>query len=221
MADVTVICSGCRAKVVASEFADAVTCRACGSVTPVKTQASANPSAAPGGSDPQKASGLKLKDAPVHGQAIKPPKEIADVAQRVKARATARGGAGTQWVNHPLVAWGVFIVLGGLSAWARFGHVLPPQYEEMLITWGPAVALFFHAMVVVDAFGDSVLSGALSLLIPPYTFYYLFTVCDKFILRSLYCGVLAGVGLDTFLILKKYSIEAYIKINSFIVTGGG
>jgi hypothetical protein len=221
MADVTVTCSGCRAKVVASEFADAVTCRSCGSVTPVKPQANASTAAVQGGAAPQKTPGLKLKDAPVHGEAIKPPKEIADVAQRVKARATARGGPGAQWANHPLVAWGVFIVLGGLSAWARFGHILPPQYEEMLITWGPAVALFFHAMVVVDAFGDSVLNGALSLLIPPYGFYYLFTTCDKFILRALYCGVLAGVGLDTFLVLKKFGIEAYIKVNSFIITGGG
>lgn len=220
MADITVECSGCRAKVLASEFADAVTCRSCGRVTPVRAPASASTQEGGGAAPAAKPSGLRLKDESAHGAGIKPPPEIAEIAKRVKARADARPRVRAQWANHPLVAWGVFIVLGGLSAWARFGHILPAEYEQMMITWGPLVALFFHAMVVVDAFGDSVLNGSLSLLIPPYAIYYLFAVCDKFILRALYFGALAGVGLDTFMLLKKLSVEAYIKVNSFISSGG-
>lgn len=220
MADITVECAGCKAKVLASEFADAVTCRSCGRVTPVRAPAAASAQTEGAAQAAKKPSGLKLKEESAHGGGIKPTPEIAEIAKRVKARADGRPKVRAQWANHPLVAWGVFIVLGGLSAWARFGKVLPEEYEQMMITWGPVVALFFHAMVVVDAFGDSVLNGSLSLIIPPYAIYYLFAVCDKFILRALYFGVLAGVGLDTYVVLKKFSVEAYIKVNSFITSGG-
>lgn len=222
MADLMVICAGCGSKIVASEFADAVTCRSCGKVNPVRTPVSIDTgggvAAEPSG---QKMGGLKLKDAGVHETVIKPPADVEELVKKVKARANSGKKKGSaEWANHPLFAWGVFIVLGGACAAARFGGILPPEYLEMFKTWGPAGALFFHLVLVIKAFEDSVFYGSLSLLIPPYSFYYLFALCDVFILRALYMGVLAGVGFDTYLLLKYYSIETYIKVNSWILGGG-
>lgn len=222
MADVVVTCSGCGAKVIASEFADAVTCRACGKVTPVRTPVSGSAVGTPQGIDGgSKPSGLKLKDGgQIHTTVIKPTADVEAIVKKVQARSGDSGSVGHEWVNHPLLGWGVFLVLGGLSAWARFGSLLPADYLEMLKTWGPAAALFFHAVVVIKAFEDSIFYGSLCLLIPPYAFYYLFSICDIFILRALYMGILAGVGMDTFFFLKKLSIEVYIMVNSWILSGG-
>jgi hypothetical protein len=220
MADVTVVCSGCGVKVVASEFADSVTCRSCGKATQVRTPASAPAAGSPGAVGNAKSAGLRLKEAPVHGTSIKPSADIQEIVRKVQSRAGGEGKVSAEWANHPLIGWGVFLILGGLCAWARFGNLLPPDYHEMLKTWGPAVALFFHVVVVVKAFEDSVFYGSLCLLLPPYTFFYLFSICDIFILRALYMGVLAGVGMDTFFALKKLSIEVYITFNSWILSGG-
>lgn len=220
MADVMVVCSGCGAKFVASEFADSVVCRVCGKSTQVRTPASAPTAGSPGAVGGSKSGGLKLKEVPVHGSSIKPSADIEEIVRKVKTRAGDQGSAKAQWGNNPLVGWAVFLIFGGLCAWARFGNLLPTEYHQMMVEWGPLAALFFHAVVVVKAFEDSVFYGSLCLLLPPYTFFYLFSVCDQFILRALYMGVLAGVGIDTYFALKKLIIETYISFNSWILSGG-
>lgn len=221
MADVTVVCSGCGVKVVASEFADSVACRSCGKVTPVRAPAG-DPMAGSVGTDGvAKPAGMKLRDGVARGVPLKPSAIIEEMVKRVQARAGGRQRRTNhaECANHPLVAWGVFLVLGGLCAWARFGNLLPPVYQDMLKTWGPVAALFFHVVVLFKAFDDSVFYGSLCLLLPPYTFYYLFAICDIFVLRALYMGVLAGVGMDTFFAVKRLSIEVYIAVSSWIIYG--
>jgi len=70
------------------------------------------------------------------------------------------------------------------------------------------------------AFEDSVLQGAMCVLLPPYAFYYLFAFCDLFVLRGLYLGVLAGVGLDTFVVVRELAIAVNRSVTTWIMSGG-
>jgi hypothetical protein len=218
MADISVTCSGCGAGIQVSEFADSVVCRSCGRSTPVPKAVAPAPVA---GAEvqPGAGSGLRFKS----GRRTQPKGQagvdLRDVVGHVKKRAT-RERTGFSWGGSTALAWVAFLVVGGLAVWARFGALLSPEHLDLLKRYGPMLALAFHIMVVVRAFEDSVLQGAMCVLLPPYAFYYLFAFCDLFVLRGLYLGVLAGVGLDTFVVVRELAIAVNRSVTTWIMSGG-
>jgi hypothetical protein len=113
------------------------------------------------------------------------------------------------------------VVLGAAMWFVRYGEMLPPVYHDAVVHFGPLVILGFHLLVVFKAFEESVFSGILSFLIPPYTYYYLFFLSDDFYLRAVLAGLLVGLGADSALAFYDVALEVYTMINDFIRSGGG
>jgi len=220
MADVKVTCSGCGAEIQVSEFADTVVCRSCGrSVSPPKLAetAAGGVAAAPAGARAE----LKFRSERHKASVSHEPSDLREAVGRVKKRKERDAKRGVAWAGSPLLGWIAFLVVGGLGVWARFGTLLTAEQLEMLKHYGPFVALGFHLLVVIKAFEDSVLHGALCVLFPPYAFYYLFASCDVFLLRGLYLGVLGGVGLDTAVVVLDLAHRVSSGVTEWIMSGGG
>jgi hypothetical protein len=214
MADIRAHCPTCGKEMVVSEFARSVVCRAC------------NASVTLGGSSSEKSKAApELKFRSIERASSQAPDaklgpNLKETAENIRQR-TEKGDTGSRdWRNHPAASWVVFMLLGGLTGWMRYGNCLPPDYLEMMKSYGPYVALVLHVLITVRAFEDSILNGALCVLLPPYAYYYLFITSDFFMLRAVVAGFMAGIGLDTFIVVKAQSIAVYQAVTTWIGSGG-
>lgn len=140
-----------------------------------------------------------------------------DALKEINAQAGQRKG-----VNHHLISWIIFIVLAGSMAYLRYGggYLGTPEGMSMTIQYGPYVVGIFHLFIVLKAFKDSVFQGILCLLVPFYSFYYIFGVSDDFYSRAIIGGVLVGIGQESFLEINRQAQEYISVINRWIARGG-
>jgi hypothetical protein len=124
-------------------------------------------------------------------------------------------------INRPILGWAVFVILGGVSGYLRYGKVLSGQHLSLMQTAAPYVVLGLHVAVVLQAFKDSVYQGILCVLIPPYSVYYLFMISDDFALRGVVAGLLVGLGQDAGLTYAELFRKSTAAIQGFISSGGG
>ena len=124
-------------------------------------------------------------------------------------------------VRSNVFAWLVFVVLGAAMWFARYGSYLQPQHVEMIKTYGPYAVILLHVIIILTAFQDTVFQGILCILIPFYSFYYLFLVSDAFYLRAVGAGLLIGVGVDSALFFQTVANEVIDKVNAWIASGAG
>jgi len=117
--------------------------------------------------------------------------------------------------------WIVFILIGAGMYALRYMNVLSPPHLRMLIQYGPYVLLFIHIGLVLMALKDAIFQGILCLLIPGYSFYWLYMICDNFAVRAVVAGLLVGIGLDSLEFYQKVFNEIYNAVSTFINTGGG
>ena len=230
MADVERQCSKCSAKVTVSEVADSFVCPECG--TRAETTSGGEAAAASLASAGSK---LKLREEAPSDSIIRPLDELLEEAE---ARERA-GGEITDEIDpeHPLrpqarkqstamsslyqaCSWLLFLALGSLMGWLRYGDVLPANYLAQFRAWSPFIFFFIHVVIVLSAFNDTVFSGILSLLMPPYAYYYLFSVCDSFYLRAGIAGVLVGIGADSGIYIEQKVSFAIEWVNAYIAAGG-
>jgi hypothetical protein len=123
------------------------------------------------------------------------------------------------WKNAKL-SWVIFLALGA-AMWAlRYGHYVPQNYTEMLIKAGPFIVAGIHVILLLMAFQDSVYQGILSLLIPLYTFYWLFVISDSFFFRAIVAGLLVGIGQDSAAFYNTLVIEYSATVRTWIESGG-
>lgn len=123
------------------------------------------------------------------------------------------------WKNATL-SWVIFLVLGA-AMWAiRYGHYVPQNYVEMLTKYGPYAVAGIHVILLLMAFQDSVYQGILSLLIPLYTFYWLFVISDSFVFRAIVAGLLVGIGQDSAAFYNALVIEYSGTVRTWIESGG-
>ena len=118
-------------------------------------------------------------------------------------------------------AWAVFILLGAGMYFVRYRGILPGEYLRTMITWGPYVVLGIHVMLVLRAFQDSIFHGILALLVPLYSFYWLFAVSDDFLIRAVVAGLLVGLGQDSAIFYQQVLSEVMANVNQWISSGGG
>jgi hypothetical protein len=212
MADIELTCGKCQKPTTVSEFADAehLKCRHCG----------------------EKLSKPKLHLAEKTKPTIKvaKPDEVQQQAEPTEWRYNKNmEGKGQEKepfriTKHGL-SWIIFLFIGGAMWLLRYADIpsMPAilSFRDPLIEYGPYSLIILHIFVVLSAFKHSVYQGILCLLIPGWSFYYLFAVTDEFIFRSIFAGVLVGVAQDS---VKFYTVWwnfVYDYVQNFILSGGG
>jgi uncharacterized MnhB-related membrane protein len=112
-------------------------------------------------------------------------------------------------------------VLGSISGFFRYGGGLSGTETQFLKEYGIFMLLAVHIFIVLKAFKDSIFSGVLSLLVPFYSFYYLFFISDDFILRAVVGALLLGVGQDSVTDFNHIALKVVKGVDGWIQSGGG
>lgn len=121
---------------------------------------------------------------------------------------------------HMILSWSLFLALGGLSYYARYGgHPAFATYLPMLQQYGIALFITLYVAIILKAFKDTVFQGLLC-LIPGYPFYYMITICDDFYFRAVVFGVMPAIGQDSGEIINTYSQQFINAVHAWIQTGG-
>jgi len=124
-------------------------------------------------------------------------------------------------ISHAMIAGLLFLVLGGIMGYLRYGGILPENIMEMSLKYSWIIFLLFHFVIVLKAMTDNMMQGILSLLIPGYSLYYLFAVSDEFYFRAIVAAVLIGIGQDAAVKLKVHAANIFDSASEFISSGGG
>ena len=121
---------------------------------------------------------------------------------------------------HHIGAWLLFLAVGSLMGWLRYGHFLLPAQMAMMREYAPFVLLALHVVIILSAFKHSIFDGILGFLIPPYPYYFIFIVSDEFYLRAIVGAALVGIGQDAFIYGSREGVHLYNFITSWIASGG-
>ncbi len=118
-------------------------------------------------------------------------------------------------------SFAVFILIGAVMYMCRYEGWLTGSNLSMLIKYGPYAVLVLHVTLVLMAFQDAVFQGILCLLVPLYSFYWLFMVTDQFMMRAVVAGILVGVGQDSVAFYQVVMNDTYRVVSTWIKSGGG
>ena len=209
MADIDITCPKCGHFVTVSEFADpkSIACRKCGEKLGMPEGGIQK--AKPTVKLAMKEDGEAPPDAPQ--------KEWQFHKHVVKDESA---GKGTVFTSHHVISWSIFLVLGGIGGWLRYGGQLEPLYLTYMKDFAPYVLLGIHLTIIIAAFKDSMFQGILGLMIPPYPYYYVFAVSDQFYLRAVVGGSLVGFGQDAFIFASQLGVDVYNAVTGWIAQGG-
>ena len=188
MADIVVKCDKCGIETAISEYVDPsfATCRSCGEKLNVPHTAPAGPRPPP-----------QKKEKPRDGlSALERNTMTAFKASQTRRARVHKRRRIISWTPSVLTTWLIFIVGIVLMCLLRFWLFRGTSMEESLISGGLVCLGILHFVVVVDAFADSIMTGVLCLFIPFYSLFYLYTMCDSFILRLAVGILLVPFGAD-------------------------
>ncbi len=216
MADIDLTCESCSTVVTVSEFADPslLKCPKCGAKLEKKTD---TVSAAPK-PRPTVAFRPTLTGQPAADEKMEPAREWRFHTHMRKKQEKDTGGPRLH--VHTALSWLLFIVLGAALGYCRYGRILPPHYLANLKMYAPAVMGVAYLWITLSSFKYSVYQGILSVLIPFYPFFYLFTVSDNFYFRAIVGALLVGFGYDAALFVNKWAGIIYYEISQWIQRGG-
>ncbi|MCX7591828.1 MAG: hypothetical protein N2255_09395 [Kiritimatiellae bacterium] len=211
MADIDIVCGNCGTVTTVSEVADLTDfkCRVCG-------QKLQKPEVSVSAAEPR----LRFKD---------PERVIEEAGPQTESPPVWRFHQQVSAIRHPrrkarfgyhLGSWAVFLVLAAVMGLMRYTNFFPSVCKNYLRIYGPWIIVFFHLLIVVQAFKDNMLQGTLCLLVPFYSFYYLLILSDDFYLRALVMGVLVGIGQDSAVFYQKHTSRIVQFISDWISRGG-
>ena len=123
-------------------------------------------------------------------------------------------------VSNATLSWLLFLVVGAGMGVVRYTNLTDPTYAAWLVQYGPYALIAIHIMLVIRAFGDTVYQGVLCVIIPFYSFYWLFFVSDAFYMRALVGGLLVGIGQDSVAFYQKHISDIVNKTDAWIQKGG-
>lgn len=213
MADIEIKCPKCSKVVMVSEFADpdSIVCHFCGEKLQKPETVSTKPK-------PTLRS-LKIQEpVPLVGDKT----DVVSEKWRFLKHAGKEKKADRRFrMTYHLAGWIIFIVLGGIMGFLRYEGRYSAAFMGYSKVYGSFVVIAFHILIVLKAFKDSMFQGMLCLLVPLYSFYYLFAVSDDFYMRAVFGGVLVGIAQDSVMVFQNYMIRAYDIISNWIASGGG
>jgi len=178
MADIQATCPHCGKTVTVSQFVrlENIPCRGCGKPLAGNATPTATPTVT--------ASAWNVPNpAPVDSPLA--PIGVQTVAAKVKLTPPRFR------LPHQIITWSIFAVIAIVFALLTF--VIAPDFMQSWLdpyAWLVLTAIWLY--VSIRAFADSILNGALCLLVPGYVFYYLFLIWDDYMARAVFGGVLAG-----------------------------
>jgi hypothetical protein len=123
-------------------------------------------------------------------------------------------------VTHHWYAWVLFLALGALMGYARYGGAIDAGGLAAIHKYAVYVALALHVIIILKAFEDTVFQGILCLLVPFYTLYYILNVCDAVYLRAVVAAILVGVGQDAADVLQHRLFAITEFVRGWIASGG-
>ena len=218
MADIQIKCSTCGSVVTLSEHADPaiIKCKSCGH--PLGT------SAPPGTQPPPPESRPKRKLRAVSAPSSQTtPENAGETEEQTKSQwqfvgeqKPAQPETSGLALSHIFASWGLFAVVAAISAAAKY-----VMYFPEITTYGPYLLLAFQVAILMKAFKDSMFQGTLCLLVPFYSFYYLFFICDDFYLRAIIGGLTVGIAEDSYWFYKDIVVHTYNSVTDWIRSGGG
>ncbi len=118
----------------------------------------------------------------------------------------------------------VFLLLAPLAAllrysgYTRLGPLMSRASIEAIADYGPYLLLLIHAVIVIMAFGDSVMEGILCLLVPLFSFYYIISHNDRTMFRAFIAIIIIFLALDTYNFTTKHGERTYRKVKLWIET---
>jgi hypothetical protein len=130
--------------------------------------------------------------------------------------------------SHTILSLLVFIVIGGLTGYLRYGkelgwpgneHIPVFVMQYMKYAWVAILAL--NTVVVLKAMSDNMFQGILCLLIPGWSLIYLLFISDNFYLRAIFFGCMVGLAQDGSAQLYDIAASGMQAVSNFINTGGG
>ena len=216
MADVQVSCSKCGKTITLSEFVDrnGLTCHGCGEPLLAPEAAAGSSRAKPSlkkngqpdpSTDPTEATG-----------------EVKQTAWQRSQQAAIDGRPKKKFeMTHVHWSWFIFIFLGLIMAYLRYGGGFLQHNIPFTRTYGPIVVITLHVMIILCGFKDSVFQGTLCTIVPMYSLYYILAVSDNFYLRSVCAGVLVGIGQDTGIVFSEWAQNFFTASSTWINNGGG
>ena len=102
----------------------------------------------------------------------------------------------------------------------RYTEVFSSELIPRILAFGPYAVIAFHILITLKAFKDSIFHGILCLLVPLYSFYYLFLVSDDFYLRAVTGGILVGVAQDSAVYFNEIAQRVIADVSGWIASGG-
>lgn len=123
-------------------------------------------------------------------------------------------------VMHHWYALAIFVVFGGLMGYLRYGGGLDGARLDVLHTYAAPGVLVLHLLIILKAFEDQVFQGILCVLVPFYSFYYLFVLCDSVYIRALVGGLLVGIGQDAAEVTQVEFFRVCEFVRAWISRGG-
>lgn len=207
MADIKINCKECEKELLVSEYADEVVCSACGHTFMVK--------------DPDSTAQVMAEKRKVLKERVDSGSE--GIPQSLSVNEILRKTVSPKKksvVHETFIKMVViFIVVGIVSYLLRYTDVFPSELTYMLKNYMPWVFIVLHIFIIFAAFKDNIFDGILTLLLPPYTYYYLIFKSDEYIFKAIYLGLLVGYGSDfIFWVLDRN--KELISIGNKFIDGG-
>ena len=218
MADIEIKCSKCYKVIMVSEFADlsSIVCRSCGEKLQKTETPTSKQQPAVRGLKLQKSEGSLEQETSATDEDKEAPKEWRFYRHMRKNEKPARKFR----MTHHFASWIIFVVLGGIMGFLRYGGGFSADHIELIKEFGPIVVIATHIIITLKAFKDSMFQGILCLLVPMYSFYYLFLVSDAFYVRAVVGSLLIGIGQDSFLVLQEKAVSGITAVDNYIQSGG-
>lgn len=211
MADIQLTCTRCFTVTGVSEFVDdsALVCRSCGAklTRPEREEAQSKKhkmAAERPGVEPTGTSGYKEGN----------PAELWPGGRNApKLTKKTR-------VMHHWYALAIFVVFGSVMGYLRYGGGLDVSRLAVLHAYAAPAALVLHLLIILKAFEDQVFQGILCVLVPFYSIFYLFAVCDSVYIRALVGGLLVGIGQDAAEVTQIEFFRVCEFVRAWISRGG-
>ncbi len=144
------------------------------------------------------------------------PEQFKDAAVHIREKTTGKKKKKTWRLfrYRRAAAWMLFLAVGGAMAAMRYGGWLDLQTE--LKEYGPYVVLGLHALVTLMAFSEDIFTGFLCLVIPGFSLYYLLARSGQAFFCAIVCGLLVGLGEDSWYALQAFAMDLHEKGNSLL-----
>ena len=127
---------------------------------------------------------------------------------------------GNSALTRDTLCWIALFAIGVPLAYLRYGTVLDKgtlgSLSNFGTTYGVAIMLIFHLLCVLAAFKDEISRGMLALVVPCYSFFYVFSMSDQYVVRVLLGLFLIAFGFETYEGFLGFVRSADVHIQSIL-----